>query len=135
MEEETRTSHGFVNRLNTLEREVGSIATSVHNIENQYRGVMGAIEGLRNEVNQRGKTNWSAIAVILTIGALAFAPLHNKDVETREALIKLSDNFRSHELKAGHPERVLQEMQLRSELLEAKIAAATGQVMSGGCRE
>lgn len=125
MVEEDKPSTGFVNRLNLLEREVGSIATSVHNIENQYRGMLGAIEGLRNELNARGKTNWSAIAVIITIGALAFTPLHSRDQQLTRMLEKVSDNFREHELKAGHPERVLQEMELRTELNRAEMKAAT----------
>lgn len=115
-------SQGLVTRLNHLEREMGSIVTSVQNIEMQYRGVIGAIDALRSELANRGKPNWSAIAVVITIGALALAPLHTRDAQITERLKDISTNLREHEL---NPERVLREIELRSELVKAQIETAT----------
>lgn len=102
----SRSDSFIFNRFNELEREVAGISTAVRGIEDQYHSLIRVVENLRNDFRTGSQTDWktviAAIALIVTIGALALAPVYQSTREISAYQKQIQNELRRHKENDGH---------------------------------
>lgn len=112
-------------RIGQLEVGLAETRSDVGAIRRELHSLATSVNSLAEFMKASQKTNWpvitSVVGVIVSM-MVAFGAFFLASINDNErTLEKLGERLLAHELKAGHPDRVLIEMQLREKYIQQRI--------------
>jgi hypothetical protein len=103
--------HGLSGKIGELEVGLAETRSDVGAIRRELHGMSTGLQLLNENISKLGVTNWPAIASVAAVMVtmmIAFAAFFGTGIaQNQSALGVIAERFREHELKEGHPEKVL----------------------------
>lgn len=108
-------------KLGELEVGLAETRADVGAIRREIHSLTSTVGQLADYVKTNSKPNWggiTSVAAVMVTMLMAFAAFFGTGIaQNQTALTKLQNIIRTHELKAGHPENVLERTQENKERL------------------